>query len=132
MEIPRKIKKKLEDLFNKRRILRTKKDSISLEKLKDVERILSEMCAEDNFKIVKEACQGLACEEGGVNATKLWQLKRKLRGIALQPPTAMVDFKGNLVTTSAGIEALTMEVFRKRLSSHKVKENLKVHHLQRE
>ena len=40
-------------------ILRTKKDSISLEKLKDVDRRLSEMCAEDNFKIVKEACQGL-------------------------------------------------------------------------
>ena len=55
-----------------------------------------------------------------------------MRGIALQPPTATVDLKGNLVTTSAGIEALTMEVFRKRLSSHKVKKNLKVHHLQRE
>ena len=71
-----------------------------MEKLKDVDRILSEMCAQDNFKILKEACQGLACDEGGVNATKLWQLKRKLRGVALQPPTAMVDFKGNLVTNN--------------------------------
>ena len=88
------------------------------------------MCAEDNLKIVKEACNGLTSEEGGVNATKLWQLKRKLRGIALEPTTAMIDSKGNLVTTSKSIEALTMEVLKDK--SHIVKDNLKVHHMQRE
>ena len=122
----------LEDLFNKRRSLRTKKDDLTAEKLKEIDKKLSTMCAEDNLKIVKEACNGLTSEEGGVNATKLWQLKRKLRGIALEPPTAMIDSKGNLVTTSKSIEALTMEVFIDRLTSHIVKDNLKVHHMQRE
>ena len=88
------------------------------------------MCAEDNLKIVKEACNGLTSEEGGVNATQLWKLKRKLRGIALEPTTAMIDSKGNLVTTSKSIEALTMEVLKDK--SHIVKDNLKVHHMQRE
>ena len=29
------------------------------------------MCAEDNQKKIKEACEGLTCETGGVNAGKL-------------------------------------------------------------
>ena len=122
----------LENLFNKRRILRTKKDDYSIEKLDDVERRLSEICADDNLKIVNEACGGLTSEDGGVNATKLWQLKRKLRGIPLEPPTAMIDAKGNLITTSSGIEALTMQVYKDRLTGHKVKDYLNVHHMQRE
>ena len=33
-----------------------------------------------NFKIIEESCEGLTCEEGGVNAGKLWKLKKTTKG----------------------------------------------------
>ena len=50
---------------------------------------MSELCAEENFKITNESCEGLACEDGGVNVGKLWKLKRRLKGIFIEPPIAM-------------------------------------------
>ena len=58
-------------MFGKRRVLKCKKDEHSLEELKQVENKLSELCAEENFKIINESCEGLACEEGGINMGKL-------------------------------------------------------------
>ena len=46
-------------------------------KLEAVDKKLSEMCSEDNVKNLKEACQGLSCETGGLNSGKLWHLRRK-------------------------------------------------------
>ena len=71
----------LEDLFKKRKILKNKKDEASVDMLKIVESKLAEICADDNIKIIKDACEGLTCEEGGVNAAKRWKLKKQLRGI---------------------------------------------------
>ena len=122
----------LEELFNKRRILRNKKDEESIEKLKEVENKLAEICAEDNVKIIKESCKGLTCEDGGLNAGRLWQLKRKLRGIYNDPPTAMYDEKGNLVTSNKAIEELTIKMYEDRLKALKIKDELKLHKLQRE
>ena len=47
--------KKLDELFNKKRILKHKTDVHNLEELKHVEEQLAEMCAEDNYKLVKDA-----------------------------------------------------------------------------
>ena len=124
--------KVLEDLFNQRRILKTKKDDKSNEALKKVEYKLSEMCSEDKYRIVQEACAGLSCEEGGLNDSKLWKLKRNLRGIVTEPPTAMLDLQGNLVTRSNAIEKLTMEMYSERLKALNIKEDLKLHQLQQE
>ena len=76
-------------MFNKRRILKSKKDDKSVEDLKEVETALSNMCAEENYKTVNEACAGLSCEKGGKNVSKLWNLEKKLRGIVAEPPTTM-------------------------------------------
>ena len=43
--------------------------------------MLANKCAEDNATLIKDACEGLTCEGGGVNAGKLWRLKKQLRGI---------------------------------------------------
>ena len=107
-------------------------DDKSNEALKKVEYKLSEMCSEDNYRIGQEACAGLSCEEGGLNAGKLWKLKIKLRGIVTEPPTAMLDMQGNLVTRSSAIEKLTMEMYSERLKALNIKEDLKLHQLQQE
>ena len=55
--------KALENLFNQRRILRNKNDEASIEALKRVNEIFSELCAEDNLKLIQEASKGMSCEE---------------------------------------------------------------------
>ena len=69
--------KTLEKLFNQRRILRSKNDEASVEALEKVNNKLSELCAEDNVPLIKEACEGMPCEEGRVNPAKLWKLKKE-------------------------------------------------------
>ena len=124
--------KDMEELFKKRRILRTKTDRVSQLALEQVEDKLSEMCSEDNLKIIQKACAGLSCENGGINASKLWQLKKKLRGIYNEPPTAMLDSHGNLVTSSNGLEDLTILTYTERLKTLQIKEELKLHKMKRE
>ena len=124
--------KALDELFNQRRILRTKKDAQSVENLQTVENKLSAMCAEENMKLIKEVGGSISCEEGGMNPAKLWQLKKKLRGIVNEPPTAMLDQYGNLVTTSKAIEDLTIHMYQERLKTLKIKKGLELHQVQRE
>ena len=122
----------IEDLFNKRRILKNKTDEDSFERLKEVEAQLATICASDNAKIIEEACAGLTCEGGGINSGKLWKLKKQLRGITQEPPTAMLDSSGNLVTTNKSIENLTIKLYQERLKPHEIKESLKLHKVQRD
>ena len=124
--------KDLEELFNLRRILKTKKDDESCEKLVEVETKLANMCADENARTIQEACEGLSCEGGCINAGKLWKLTKQLKGMSQSPPTAMLDEKGNLVTTSRALGNLTVEMFSERLKSHTIKSNLKMHQLQKE
>ena len=124
--------KELEDLFTKRRILKNKTDARSVESLKHIEEQLATICGEDHYNTILEASQGLMCEEGGVNVGKLWKLKRKLRGIVIEPPTAMLDPMGNIVTTRSGIEKLTVETFKERLKPWKIKDELHMYQMQRE
>ena len=122
----------LEQLFERRSILRTKTDEISMVSLKDVDKELSELCAKENMETINEACKGLSCETGGVNGKKMWQLKKKLRGIVSEPPAAMIDEKGNIVTSNAALENLILKQYEERLKTLEMKEELKTHEEQRE
>ena len=55
-----------------------------------------------------------------------------LRGMISEPPTAMLDQHENLVTTNKAIEELTLKMFRERLKALQIKDELKVHKMQRE
>ena len=58
--------------------------------------------------------------------------KKRLKGIAQDPPSAMLDAKGNLLTSSKALEKLSLDMFTERLKSHKMKDELKLHEMQRE
>ena len=124
--------KDIEKLFNTRRILRPKTDDFSIKALEDVDKKLSELCAKDNVRLINEACEGLLSESGGINAGKLWQLKKRLRGIVSEPPSAMLDQYGNLVINSQKLEELTLKTYIDRLKALEIREDLKVHKMQRE
>ena len=80
------------------------------------------------MKQITEACKSLSCETGGVNV----QLKKRLRGIKCEPPTAMLDQYSNLVTNSEALEDLTIEMFKQRLQTLKINDELKMDQVQRE
>ena len=122
----------LERLFEKRRELKNKKDERSTKELEKVEEMLSVQCAEQNFRLVKEACEGLACENGGVNLPKMWKLKKQLTRAHADPPSAMLDDHGNVVTESEGIEKLVIKRYADRLQALEIKPELKLHQMQRE
>ena len=68
--------KDIAELFNKRRILRTKEDVISKQELKNVEEELALKCAKENFIKITEEVKDIKCDEGGYNAEKFWMLKK--------------------------------------------------------
>ena len=64
------------------------------------------------------------CEEGGMNSGHLWNLKRKLNPKVRDPPTAMMDESGNLVSSTEKIKELTIEAYAKRLENRPMKKEL--------
>ena len=120
----------LEELFSRRKKLRMKTDEKSREELKKVESELASKCAQDNYEKIKEELDGINCEEGGVNSGKLWKLRKKLFPRSRDPPTAMMDSDGNLVTSEDRIQELALETYKKRLENRTIKENLS--HIQTE
>ena len=82
---------------------RKKDDDESREELSKVEEELANKCAEDNYNKIMDEIKGIDCEDGGVNPGKLWNLKRKLCPKNRDPPTAMLDPNGNLITSPVAI-----------------------------
>ena len=124
IRISNKIDTKIENLMNLRRNLKNKEDNDSINKLKKVEEELADRCAEDNRRKILEEVKGIECEDGGVNSGKLWKLRKKLCPKSRDPPTAMLDSGGNLVTSKVDIDNIALETFKKRLENRKIKDGL--------
>ena len=117
--------KEITKLFKKRRSLRTKLDKESKKELRKTDEKLAELCAEEIFHKINDEIKGLESEKGGLNAGRLWKLKKRLSPRAEDPPTAMMDNEGNLVTTESGIKKLASEHYKKVLENRPMKEELK-------
>ena len=124
IRITEKYNKELEELFTKRKRLRNKNDESSKKELQNIEAKLVKLCAESNYSKINEEISNLKCEEGGINVGKLWKLKKKLSSKCRDPPTAMLDKKGNLITSPKQIEALAVEVFKDRLENRQINDEL--------
>ena len=95
--------KDLDRLYNKRRILRTQKGEEANLELKSVEKELADKYGEQMYKHIKEEIECIDSEDGGFNSGKLWKLKKKLTPSNYDPPTAMKDTDGNLLTAENDI-----------------------------
>ena len=123
IKLTEKPNQKLEELFNRRKVLRTKSDAVSIAELEQVENELATLCAEENKKKIEKEL-GIDCEEGGVHSGRLWKLRKKLFPKSRDPPTATYDQTGNLVTNEEQIERLALDTYKKRLENRQIKENL--------
>ena len=124
IRIKDKPNKEIEKLFMDRKILRHKSDAFSKSKLKEIEDKLAELCSYSNYNKINEEISNFKCDEGGINVGKLWKLKKRLSPICRDPPTAMLDKGGNLITSAREIEAFALEVFEERLQNRPVKDEL--------
>ena len=68
----------IDELLKERNRLRFKSDVESIQELNKVERKLADLCAEDNYRMIKDEINGMKHDEGGVHPGKLWMLKKKL------------------------------------------------------
>ena len=84
-------------------MLKNKTDDKSKDELKNVEEELANKCAKDKITKITEEISGIECDNGGTNSGKLWQLRKKLCPKSRDPPTAMLDDLGNLVTSPTTI-----------------------------
>ena len=111
-------------LFDERNKLRSKEDKHSKSRLIEVEQELADKCAENNYKKIMEEIKDIECDEGGFHMGKLWKLKKKLCPFKTDPVTAMLNPKGNLVTSSKNLEKHTLEHYKQVLGNRTIKPDL--------
>ena len=116
--------KEVSDLFHKRKLLRNKIDETSKKEAIEVDDKLNKLCAEDNYNRIRDVISDIEGDEGGINPANVWKLKNKITSKAADPPTALLDSSGRLVTSEIGREALTLKTFVSRLENRKIRKGL--------
>ena len=118
--------KKSEDekLYDKMRQLKGKDDS---ERAKELDKVIKDIAesAELKYRNVMEEFKNMKPEEGRIDAQKFWKLKKRLFPKSNDPPSAMLDKQGNLLTSKVDIENRAVEVYTERLGENKIEEHLK-------
>ena len=114
---------KAELLHEKMTKLKTKTDQKSQDELKQIVDNLA-IEAEENYKKVKDCLDKVKGNKGGMNPKQIWSMKKKLCPRSKDPPTAMLDSQGNLLTTDKAIQNRATEVFAERLERNKIEEHL--------
>ena len=106
-----------EKLYGKWVEVRHLEDDQSKEKSKHLETELADKYAENIFEKIQDEISGMCSEEGAINSGKLWKLKKKLHKNYRDPPTAMKDSQGNLITEKAEILVETTKYYSKVLEN---------------
>ena len=75
-KITRKGDEKLEELYGKRRVLRSKTDDKSMEELEALEDNLAATYSESKAKKIRDELKAVNWEDGGFNPGKFWKLER--------------------------------------------------------
>ena len=75
-----------ESLYKNWKYLKTKTDEKSKAELEEVEKILAEKYAKENFEKIKQRVGNIDSEDGGLNVGSLWSLKKELFPQARDPP----------------------------------------------
>ena len=85
------------------------------------------MKEEKKYQTLMTELDKLKSNDGRINAQKFWKVNKKLFPKSRDPPAAIFDKKGNLVTADKAIEIRVLEVYSERLQANKIKANLITH-----
>ena len=64
---------------------------------------------------------------GRIDAQKFWKLNKKLFPKSRDPPVAILDKRGNVLTEDNSIKDRVLEVYSERLEPNKINEHLKLY-----
>ena len=113
-------------LVKRMKALKNKDDKESKDELEEVLEAISEV-TDDKANIIKEEIMKMKSAEGKMNPQQLWKLRKRLCPKSRDPPCAMMDSNGNLLTSDDAIENEAIKEFSKRLKGNEIVENLKDH-----
>ena len=116
-------KKTKSDILHKK-LREIKENDDDLKPKKDIEEEIAAI-AEENYKKLVSELDKMDSDKGGLKPNQVWRLKRRLCPNARDPPSAMTDRKGNILTSSKAIEERALEVLSDRLKPNEMKEDLK-------
>ena len=103
-----------EKLYQKMRELKGKEDDHSVNKMKEVIEAIALNAEKKYDKVVKEL-ENMKPDGRKINSQKFWKLKKSICPKTREPPAAMMDKQGNLLTNNKAIEERAIEVFTERL-----------------
>ena len=105
------------------RELKEKDDDKSKAELDKVIKDIAQM-AEERYQKVMEELNDMKPSEGKINAQKFWKIKTRMCKRNNDPPTAMMDADGKLLTSNCAIKARALEVYTQRLDGNKIEAQL--------
>ena len=111
-------------LFNRMRFLKGKVDDKSNKDFEAVVKAIAEN-AETNFNKLKQQLDKIKPDDGVVNAHEMWKLRKKMCPRNSDPPTAMINKNGNLLTSDKAIQSRALEAYSERLDNNKIEPHLK-------
>ena len=96
---------------------------VSIKKLEKVIEAIAEN-AESNYNKVVEELKAMNADGGKINSQKFWKLKKKIFKKSRDPPVAMFNKNGELLTNRKDIEDRAVEAYTERLKPNKIVEHL--------
>ena len=99
------------------------------EEIENTNEKISQICAENNKKIVEDYLEHASDGVDGFGHQKVWKMKKLLAPKnTFEPPTAKKDAQGNLITDLKNLENLYLHTYLNRLQPNQVEPHLQ--HLQ--
>ena len=115
-------KVRINKLFSKMRKLKGKEDT---ERMDEMEKVILEI-AEIDEKEYNEIIEKLdTVSDNNVNTQAFWKVEKKMCPKAKEPPVAMLDEPGNLLTIETAIQERAIEAFTERLKLNEIQTNIK-------
>ena len=113
-------------MYSKIKELKGRNDPASKEELLNVVDALA-VASEIEFVKVVEELDKMKPYQGRIEIQKFWKMKKQLFPRSKDPPSAMLDKQGNLLTTNKSIENRELKVYAENLQPNKIREHLKEH-----
>ena len=112
-----------ESLCNRRTKLKEDTEHNNDTEIDEINKELAEV-AQEKFQKLKDEINGNKKDKAAMNQMKLWKMKKRLCPRARDPPAAVLDSRGNLLTNDTAIEERAIEVYKERLKGNKINKNL--------
>ena len=113
VKVIHKVDKELEGLYKEKARLKTMHDTDSETKLEKVEAEMAEKYAEEMVEKIREELKGINAEDGGWNSGHLWKLRKKISPKPADPPTAMENQDGVLLTDPTELQKESLKYYER-------------------